>query len=107
MYNQMTKDMLAKVCVKDTNIHENQKKYSVKDNFSTIEVYINEENISYRVQGDAYIIAMIKWLQLKLIGKEILINMTLENLVEIFDLPEVKLRNGVQILELIEKINEV
>ena len=106
MYNQIIKEMLAKVCIKDANTYENQKKYSVKDNFSTIELYINKANVSYRVQGDAYIIAMTKWLQLQLIDNQSLQDITLDYLIETFSLPDVKLRNATQILELIEKINE-
>ena len=107
MYNQVIKDMLSKVSIKDSKIDESQKKYSVNDNFSTIEIYISEDKVSYKVLGDAYIVAMTKWLQNKLINNENIKNITLENLVKTFDLPEMKLRNAVQILELIEKINEV
>ena len=107
MYNQITKELLSKVCIKDAEINKNQKKYSVKDNFSTIEIYVSNDSVSYRVQGDGYIIAMTKWLQIRLTNNENLKTITLESLVETFDLPEVKLRNAVQILELIEMLNEV
>ncbi len=104
MYNKLTKDMLSKVCVKDADVYKNQKRYYVNDSFSNIEIYIGESDISYRVQGDAYIVAMTKWLQLKLVRTEYLQDITLEYLVELFDLPEVKFRNAVQVLELIEQI---
>ena len=107
MYNQFTKEMLSKVSMQDAEIFENQKKYSVRDNFSTVEIYVSDTAVSYRVQGDGYIVAMIKWLQLMLINNKDLKDITLNGLVEIFDLSEVKFRNAVQILELIEMINEI
>ena len=107
MYNQITKEMLLKVCIKDAEIHENQKKYSVRDNFSTVEIYVSDAAVSYRVQGDGYIVAMTKWLQLMLINNKDLKDITLNGLVETFDLSEVKFRNAVQIFELIEMINEI
>jgi len=107
MYNEITKELLLKVCIRDAEIDSNQKKYSVKDNFSAIEIYMGKTKVSYRVQGDGYIVAMVKWVQLKLIDRELLKDISLENLVDIFDLPEIKLRNAVQILELIEMLNEV
>ena len=107
MYNEIVKEMLSKVNMKDAISCENQKKYSISDNFSTIEIYIRDATVSYRVQGDAYIIAMTKWLQLELINNESLENIVLEDLVNIFDLPDIKLRNAIQIIELIEKINEI
>ena len=107
MYNQFTKEMLSKVSMQDAEIFENQKKYSVRDNFSTVEIYVSDTAVSYRVQGDGYIVAMIKWLQLMLINNKNLKDITLNGLVEIFDLSEVKFRNTVQILELIEMINEI
>ncbi|MGQ4002260.1 hypothetical protein QIW31_04360 [Francisellaceae bacterium CB299] len=107
MYNQFTKEMLSKVSMQDAEIFENQKKYSVRDNFSTVEIYVSDTAVSYRVQGDGYIVAMIKWLQLMLINNKNLKDITLNGLVEIFDLSEVKFRNAVQILELIEMINEI
>jgi len=93
--------------MQDAEIFENQKKYSVRDNFSTVEIYVSDTAVSYRVQGDGYIVAMIKWLQLMLINNKNLKDITLNGLVEIFDLSEVKFRNAVQILELIEMINEI
>ncbi|MGQ4005444.1 hypothetical protein QIW49_03010 [Francisellaceae bacterium CB300] len=107
MYNQFTKEMLSKVSMQDAEIFENQKKYSVRDNFSTVEIYVSDTAVSYRVQGDGYIVAMTKWLQLMLINNKDLKDITLNGLVEIFDLSEVKFRNAVQILELIEMINEI
>lgn len=107
MYNEIVKEMLSKVNMKDAVFCKSQKKYSVSDNFSTIEIYVRDTTVSYRVQGDAYIIAMTKWLQLELINNESLENITLEDLVKIFDLPDIRLRNAIQILELIEKINEI
>ncbi|MFT4694835.1 MAG: hypothetical protein ACI8TE_001757 [Francisella sp.] len=106
MYNQLTKKMLSKVSMQDAEIFENQKRYSIRDNFSTVEIYVSDTAVSYRVQGDGYIVAMTKWLQLILANNENLKDVTLESLVEAFDLPEIKFRNAVQILELIEMINE-
>ena len=103
----MVRDMLSKVSIKDTNIYKNQKKYSIHDNFSSIEIYISNSKISYRVKGDVYIIAMTKWLQLMLINNEMLKNITVKNLVKIFNLPQVKIRNAIQIYELVEQINEI
>jgi hypothetical protein len=106
MYNQLTKKMLSKVSMQDAEIFENQKRYSIRDNFSTVEIYVSDTAVSYRVQGDGYIVAMTKWLQLILANNENLKDVTLGSLVEAFDLPEIKFRNAVQILELIEMINE-
>lgn len=106
MYNSLVKDLLSKITIDDGNISPEQQKYQVKDSFSTIELYISDDMISYRVFGDAYIMAMIKFLQIKLQDRQTLKDITLESLVEDFDLPEVKYRNALQIVELIEKINE-
>ena len=106
MYNKLTKEMLSKVSMQDAEIFENQKKYSVRDNFATVEIYVSDTAVSYRVQGDGYIVSMTKWLQLMLANNESLKDITLESLVEAFDLPEIKFRNAVEILELIEMIDE-
>ena len=107
MYNPITKEMLSKVSIEDGKICEHQNKCSVCDSFSTIEFYVSATRVSYRVQGDAYIVAMTKWLQLMLINGDSLKDITLEKIVEIFDLPEVKFRSAVQIFEIVEKINEL
>ncbi|MED7788150.1 hypothetical protein [Francisella sp. 19X1-34] len=106
MYNNLVKGLLSKITVEDGNIYPEQQKYQVKDSFSTVELYVSDHEISYRVFGDAYIMAMVKFLQTKLQSKQDAKNITLENLVADFDLPEVKYRNALQIVELIEKINE-
>ena len=106
MYNSLVKELLSRVTIDDGNISPEQQKYQVKDSFSTVELYISDDMISYRAFGDAYIMAMVKFLQIKLQDKQDLKNMTLEKLVEDFGLPEVKYRNALQIVELIEKINE-
>ncbi|QIW09875.1 hypothetical protein [Francisella sp. LA112445] len=106
MYNNLVKDLLSKIMIKDGDIYPDQQKYQVKDSFLTVELYISDDKISYRVLGDAYIMAMVKFLQIKLQDKQELKNITLESLVADFDLPEVKYRNALQIVELIERINE-
>ena len=106
MYNQIVKKMLAEISKNDGDIYPNQDKYRVSDDFSTIEIYIGEKRVSFKVLGDAYIVAMTKWLQVKLQSKENSQEISFQNLVEIFDLPKVKYRNAIQIVELIEKINE-
>ena len=106
MYNSLVKDLLSKITIDDGNISPEQQKYQVKDSFSTVELYISDDMISYRAFGDAYIMAMVKFLQIKLQDRQNLKGITLESLVDDFDLPEVKYRNALQIVELIEKINE-
>ncbi|ASG67571.1 hypothetical protein fh0823_02300 [Francisella halioticida] len=106
MYNKLVKDLLSEMKIEDSNILAEQQKYQVKDSFSSVELYISDNAISYRVFGDTYIMAMVKFLQIKLQNKHKLRNITLDKLVTDFDLPEVKYRNALQIVELIEKINE-
>ncbi|MBK2106433.1 hypothetical protein [Francisella philomiragia] len=105
MYNDLVKKLLAEVNFEDAVILPKQVKYCVIDNFSVVEVYISEEKISFRVYGDAYMLAMIKWLQHKLQHKADIKKISLQELVKEFDLPEFKYRNASQIIELIEKIN--
>lgn len=66
MYNDLVKKLLAEINFEDAVILPEQVKYCVIDNFSVIEMYISEEKISFRVYSDAYMLAMIKWLQKKL-----------------------------------------
>ncbi|WP_150466533.1 hypothetical protein [Francisella sp. SYW-9] len=106
MYNSLVKDLLSKITIEDGNIYPEQQKHQVKDSFSSVELYVSNDKISYRVLGDAYIMAMVKFLQIKLQDRQNLKDITLESLVANFDLPEVKYRNALQIVELIEKINE-
>ena len=106
MYNSLVKDLLSKIKIEDGNIYPEQQRYQVKDSFSAVELYICDNKVSYRVFGDAYTMAMVKFLQMKLQNKQDIKNITLENLVAGFDLPEVKYRDALQIVELIEKINE-
>ncbi|APC91307.1 MULTISPECIES: hypothetical protein [Francisella] len=105
MYNDLVKNLLAKVKVEDAVILTQQTKYVVSDSFSTVEVYICDKKVSYRVYGDAYILAMLKWLQLSLQNKQDLSQISIEKLIADFDLPEIKFRNALQIIQLIEKIN--
>lgn len=106
MYNKLVKDLLSKIKIEDGYILTEQQKYQVKDSFSSVELYISDNAISYRVFGDAYIMAMVKFLQMKLQDKQDLKDICLEKLVADFDLPEVKYRNALQIVELVEKVNE-
>lgn len=106
MYNNLVKELLSQIKKEDAIINTGQKQYSVSDNFSAIEIYISNDNVSYRVFGDAYLMAMVKWLQIKIQNKKYLRNITIESIVSEFDLPEIKYRNALQIIELIEKINE-
>lgn len=48
---------------------------------------------------------MLKWLQLSLLNKQNLSQISLEKLIADFDLPQVKYRDALQIIKLIEKIN--
>ena len=105
MYNDFTKDMLRNISINDGVIESNQKRYVVSDNFSHVELYIGSE-ISFRVKGDAYLTAMIKWVVTAIRDKKNIYNITLEELVNKFAIPEYKVRNAVQIIELIEKIDE-
>ncbi|QIV94642.1 hypothetical protein [Allofrancisella frigidaquae] len=105
MYNSLVKEMLSKISVDDAEILPTQVKYNVSDNFLTVEIYVSKEKTSFKVFGDAYITAMAKWLQLKLQANES-VKVSLEDLIDIFGLPEIKYRNAVQLIELIEKLNE-
>ncbi|API86497.1 hypothetical protein [Francisella uliginis] len=106
MYNSLVKDLLSKITIDDGNILPEQQKYQVKDSFSTVELYISDDMVSYRAFGDVYVMTMVKFLQIKLQHRQNLKDITLESLIADFDLPEVKYRNALQIVELIEKINE-
>ncbi|AIT09012.1 hypothetical protein LO80_02810 [Candidatus Francisella endociliophora] len=106
MYNNLVKELLAEVKKEDSNVFSEQQKYSVWDKFSTIEIYISESMVSYRVFGDAYIVAMAKWIQNKIQKKEDLRKINIESIILDFELPEVKYRNALQLIELIEKVNE-
>ncbi|ABK90125.1 hypothetical protein [Francisella tularensis] len=105
MYNDLTRELLRQVKFEDGIILAEQTKYSVSDSFSTVEIYICDKRVSYRVYGDAYILAMLKWLQLSLLNKQNLSQISLEKLIADFDLPQVKYRDALQIIKLIEKIN--
>ncbi|MBK2357634.1 hypothetical protein [Francisella hispaniensis] len=105
MYNDLTRQLLKQVKFEDGIILAEQTKYSVSDSFSTVEIYICDERVSYRVYGDAYSLAMLKWLQLSLLNKQNLSQISLENLIVDFDLPQARYRNALQIIQLIEKIN--
>ncbi|APD50297.1 hypothetical protein [Francisella hispaniensis] len=105
MYNDLTRQLLKQVKFEDGIILAEQAKYSVSDSFSTVEIYICDERVSYRVYGDAYSLAMLKWLQLSLLNKQNLSQISLENLILDFDLPQARYRNALQIVQLIEKIN--
>ena len=105
MYNDLTRQLLKQVKFEDGIILAEQTKYSISDSFSTVEIYICDERVSYRVYGDAYSLAMLKWLQLSLLNKQNLSQISLENLIVDFDLPQAKYKNALQIIQLIEKIN--
>ena len=106
MYNRLVKDLLAEISSKDAVISAEHKKYEVSDSFSSIELYVSADSVSFKVFGDAYMTAMVKWLQIKLQAKESLDEISLEDLIAMFDLPEVKYRNAIQLMNLIEKIND-
>ncbi len=105
MYNDFTKGILKSISINDGAIESNQKLYVILDNFSHVELYIGNK-ISFRVKGDAYLTAMIKWVATAIQDKKNIHNITLEELVNKFAIPEYKIRNAVQIIELIEKIDE-
>lgn len=105
MYNDLVKQLLTQVKFEDSIILAEQAKYSISDNFSTVEIYICDKRVSYRIYGDAYSLAMLKWLQISLQNKQNLSQISLEKLIADFDLPQVRYRDGLQIIQLIEKIN--
>ncbi|WP_395167129.1 hypothetical protein [Francisella salimarina] len=105
MYNDMLKKFLLDVNFDDAIILPEQIRYEVKDSFSTIQMYICDKKISFRVYGDAYVVAMTKWLQQKLKSKYDIKQITIQQLVDKFNLPDFKYRNASQLIELIEKIN--
>ncbi|MFC4891913.1 hypothetical protein ACFPDQ_02490 [Pseudofrancisella aestuarii] len=105
MYNSKVKNLLSQVSEKDGIIAVGQKLYKVEDSFSIIEMYVGKE-ISFRVWGDPYILAMTKWLQCELKIKAHLSGLKLEELISLFSIPDTKIRGAIQIMELIDKIYE-
>lgn len=105
MYNDKIKSLLSQISEKDGIITLDQKLYKVEDSFSTIEMYIGKD-ISFRVWGDPYVMAMTKWLQCELKAKRLLSDIQLEELINLFSIPDVKIRGAVQVMELIDKIYE-
>ena len=105
MYNNNIINNLKTICKEDTVFFKNQSKYAVADGFSKVEFYIDEKKFSYRVSGDAYITAMTKWLQKCLINSNDLSLITLPYLIEYFGIPQHKVRNAMQIINIIKKIN--
>ncbi|APC97300.1 hypothetical protein [Francisella frigiditurris] len=105
MYNNKVKNLLSQLSKKDGIITVDQKLYKVEDSFSIIEMYVGK-NISFRVWGDPYVVAMTKWLQGELKAKKVLSNIRLEELIGLFNIPDTKVRGAIQIMELIDKINE-
>ena len=106
MYNSEVKKMLRLISKEDAVIDSDQIRYSVGDGFSTIDIYVSVNKVSFRVYGDAYVLAMTKWLQLELKNNEDISELSLECLVDKFDIPTNKIRDAVQILDLVEQVNE-
>jgi hypothetical protein len=96
---------LDSININDSIIDIDQIKYSVNDGYSCVDIYIGEK-VSFRVSGDAYLTVMTKWLAESIYNNIDIKDTDLVRLVEKFEIPEYKIRNAVQILEVIEKINE-
>jgi len=105
MYNKNVMMYLNSININDSIIDSDQIKYGVNDGYSCVDIYIGER-VSFRVFGDAYITAMTKWLAESIHNKINIKDTDLVQLVEKFEIPKYKIRNAVQILEVIEKINE-
>jgi hypothetical protein len=106
MLNDITKQMLSQISQSDGDINSSQICYLVSDSFSTVEMYISVDNVSFRVSSEPYIVAMSKWLQLKIKNGDDITYLTLGTLVDSFEIPKLKYRSAMLILDLIEKINE-
>ena len=106
MFNSLTKNMLSQVSKSDGEINVSQICFCVSDSFSTIEMYISEDKVSFRVSGEPYIVAMSKWLQCELQNGSDLSSISLQYLVKLFEIPVLKYRSAMMMIDLIEKINE-
>lgn len=103
MYSDIMKDCLETIKVTDAQVSAEQLKYSVRDGYAEIELYISSKRISYRVKGDPYIIAMVKWLQIYLSNNDTF-KLSLNTFIEKFELPDNKLRNAILMMELVEQL---
>ncbi|QLE78547.1 hypothetical protein FLM55_01835 [Francisella sp. Scap27] len=104
MYSDTMKDCLEAIKVTDAQVSAEQLKYSVRDGYAEIELYISSKRISYRVKGDPYIIAMVKWLQIYLSNNNGIFKLSLNTFIEKFELPDNKLRNAILMMELVEQL---
>ena len=106
MFNDLARTMLSKISTNDGEICKTQQCYGVYDSFSSVEMYISADKVTFRVSGEPYVVAMMKWLQLNIQNGVNISVITLKELVDKFGIPELKYRSAIQIVDLIEKINE-
>lgn len=103
--NPLIEKLLAEISEHDATSDTVLATYQVGD--STMQVVLSiGEQVTFKVHGDPYLMAMVKWLQRKLTDGEhqYLQSLTMPLLVEIFALPEFKHKNALLILQLIDKI---
>lgn len=104
MYTELMKNCLRNICQSDAKVDEDQSMYAVNDAFASIELYTSSNKVSFKVKGDAYITAMVKWLQVRMLAGENISLLTLKTFTKKFNLPENKVRNAALMMELIEQI---
>ena len=97
--------LLAQVSLADAMPQNTVASYQSGEGSMQVVLHIGE-TVTFKVHGDPYLIAMMKWLQQQLIiGKHQLLRaLTMVELTEMFALPEHKQKNALLILQLIDKI---
>jgi len=107
MYNQKVRNLLKKISKQDAIILPTQKKHSVSGRDMQIDLFVDSERVSFQVYGDAYLLALVKFLQLELenaFQDNTSLELDVEILVNSFAIPEKKYTNITLILELLEKV---
>ncbi|WP_119344361.1 hypothetical protein [Facilibium subflavum] len=110
MYNETVLHYLAQISMND-RLPKDKKHQGVKvgDGMQQVIFYHGHHKVYFAVVGSAYLMAMTKWVQLKLQQKDwqALKAQDIKSLVEKFDLPVFKRQDALLILQLIEKLKDV
>lgn len=103
--NHKIEQLLSQVSLADAMPQNTVASYQIGEGSMQVVLHVGE-TVTFKVHGDPYLIAMVKWLQQQLIaGKhQQLRASTMVELTEFFALPEYKEKNALLILQLIDKI---
>jgi len=106
-YNQTVLYWMKKITKCDIIPVSARPTFKVEDGLNSIEFLLNDKSIAFKVYGNAYLIAMVKWLQNFLKKKRNIEEIEISRIKKEFELPENKIMDAILLIRLVEIIKKI